>query len=147
MRWLPPKKFVLGCLGSVLFTFLACGGLFVWWLNQTDYVSRDFCTTHDELYQTINAKAQDWLREFPKSLAPVIHFSTPSGRKYVVSGEALQSNDDSYIFVYVQQTHPSSPMGTRGYMYAISGKLPEFNPIVLKTTYLGEKIYCYEKLA
>src|SRR5690349_2601253 len=110
MSWLPPKKFVLGCSGLVLVTFLACSGAFVWWLNQTDYVSPDFCTTHDELFQTISAKAQDWLSEFPYSTDPIIHFKTPSGTNYVVSGEALSGTYAPYLFVYVQQTYPPSPM-------------------------------------
>jgi hypothetical protein len=149
MNWLPPKKFILGCSGLVLLTFLACSGAFVWWLNNTEYVgyaSPDFCTARDELYQTINTKAQDWLKELPISSVPIIHFSTPSGKAYVVSEDML-SNDNSYfLFISTQQSHPYSPYGKWGYMYAVSGKLPDFYPSSIKISYVGEKIYCYEWL-
>lgn len=146
------KKFALGCSGLVLFTLLACGGAFVWYLNQTDnvgYVSPDFCTPRDELYQTINAKAQDWLeslRELPRNSSPIIHFFTPSSRENVVSGEYLQSLGPSYLFVSIQQKYQKSPMGTRGYIYMVSDKPPDFYSDYMKITYVGEKIYCYEGL-
>ena len=148
MSWLPPKKFVLGCSGLVLVMFIACSGAFVWWLNHTEYVgfvSSDFCTPHDELYQTIHAKAQDWLKELPISAIPVIPFTTPSGREYVVSGEMLR-DDAPYLFVSVQKKYNQGAMGTRGYIYAVSGKLPNFYPSSIKINFVGEKIYCYEWL-
>ncbi|MBA3874888.1 MAG: hypothetical protein H0X30_37655 [Anaerolineae bacterium] len=146
MSWLPPKKFVLGCLGSVLFTFLVCSGTFVWWLNQTDgYISPDFCTPRDELYQTIKTEAQNWLTELSKSSFPIIHFSTASGREYVADGEPL-GGDTPYFFVTVQKKYNQGPSGTRGYMYAASGKLPDFYPEYMKITYVDSNIYCYEHL-
>ena len=125
----------------------ACLGCFTWWLNQTEfvgYVSADFCTNRDELYQTIQTKAQDWLRELPQSPDPILHFSTPDGRQYVVSGEAL-SGDTPFLFIPIQQKYPKSPMGTRGYIYTVSEKRPDFSPTYIKLIYVGDKIYCYER--
>lgn len=152
MNRLSPKKFILGCSGSILFTLLLCAGAFIWWLNATEYVgyvSPDFCTPRDELYQTINDNAQDWfdwLKELPRTSFPTIHFFTPSGRENVVSGEYLRSLDAPYFFVSIQQKYPNSPMGTRGYMYIVSDKPPDFNSDYMKVIYVGGKIYCYERL-
>jgi hypothetical protein len=136
----------------VLFTLLVCAGAFIWWLNATEYVgyvSPDLCTPRDELYQTINAKAQewlDWLKKLPRTSFPIIRFSTPSGRENIDSGEYLQPSGASYLFVSIQQKYPNSPMGTRGYMYMVSDKPPDFYSHYMKVIYVGGKIYCYERL-
>jgi len=146
MKYFVSKKFLLGCSGLVLATFVVCSFAFAWWVNHTEYVgyaSPDFCTQHDELYQTINGKVQDWLRELPNSAIPVISFSTPNGNKYVANGEMLVGKDP-YLYVSIQKTYNQGAMGIRGYMYAVEDKLPDFYTSSIKLTYVGGKIYCYE---
>lgn len=121
-----------------------------------------FCTQQDEIFQTISSEAKNWLNKLPSAsdwqkyytdythqlnptpLDSFLIISVPNGNEYVVNGESLRDPQSAQIlYIPVEHGTQKSSMGVRGYIYLISGKIPNYDSSHMEVREMGSNIYCY----
>jgi hypothetical protein len=140
----------------IVFTTLICSALFYiasFLVFQTAIREADkFCTTEDEVYQSINLNLDSWLAIFPtdytgKNALPMqesINFQVKTGSVYKAFISWPYNANNRLFIVITDHGGPSIPeLGTEGYIYSSGHKPPDLYG-KYKLTYLANGIYCYQ---
>lgn len=113
------------------------------------YPVEDFCSTDDEVYQTIIANLDDWKTTMRRKIdrkdidSDSLVFSVPSGRSYSIV--SYNSNTYSSYLTVVLEHSWNERLGFLGYIYSTLGHTGLEDEDKYRVRYLANDIYCYER--
>jgi hypothetical protein len=102
-----------------------------------------FCSTDDEVYQTIKANLESWKAYFktlPANEIQVLRFQVSWGGTFVAISRWNGQGDVSPIYVQTIEAR-QEPFGSSGYAYSANDSSPL--DVRYRIDSMGDDIYCY----